>query len=59
MGGHGREYETAFRRMETSKKDSFVVLSRSAADMQRIFARLVSFAVSMRRLKHDQFSGTF
>lgn len=45
MGGHGREYATAFIRLETSNDESFVVLSRSAADMQRMVVWLVNFAV--------------
>ena len=51
MGGHGREYETAFRSMETSNKDSFVVRSRSAADIQRMVPRLVNLAVNRMQLK--------
>jgi len=44
MVGHGREYATAFIRMETSNDESFVVLSRSDADMQRIAVWLANFA---------------
>lgn len=45
MVGHGREYATAFIRMETSNDESFVVLSRSDADMQRIVVWLANFAI--------------
>lgn len=45
MVGHGREYATAFIRMETSNDESFVVLSRSDADMQRIAVWLANFAI--------------
>lgn len=42
MAGHGRAYETALRRIETSKCESFVVLWRSAADIHKIEAWLVN-----------------
>ena len=48
MGGQGSESETALRRTETSKEESFVTLSRSAADIQRIVVlEEVSFFLSI------------
>lgn len=44
MGGQGSESETALRRTETSKEESFVTLSRSAADIQRIVVFFANFA---------------
>lgn len=42
-----------------SKKDSFVVLSRSAADMQRTVARLVSFAGNRIQLSVNCMQGVW
>ena len=44
MGGQGSESETALRRTETSKEESFVTLSRSATDIQRIVVLFANFA---------------